>query len=488
MVSRPEINMALGDPGRPYTWLATHAFRAAQREAANQYQMFNATRRQRDPIVEASYPLVHYLRERGFVDGLRTPYSFLPTSGGTTRAYDLVIEKLADEVRGWNASYKHKIKPVMIMPVPTYGFFFDPVKNRNIEIVHVARDLNNGGWLDPALLDQTIKDVNAQGKRVIGYYDSNPHNPLGLVRGEEETRAIAAVLDAHSDAYEEADKRLIRGYGREAAYARGWTGPIRRICKIDDMVYDGLQYGETQPFSFAQIKGAERDTFVLFGTSKVGFVTARAGLIVGPESAIQKMARANIYTDYFPPPLVIHALAGHMNLGKEFIQAREKHLGQMNREHALAGKFMKILINGADKTPEITGHEVDHMFRAMGQHTCLRGEVRKAWLKQGIPGVNVITSPQAGFFHLLDFGSLKEQVAKSKNNYECGESHLNDAFSRASDIKFATGGYMGLDPEDLIMRATYAVSPNAIINFARRVKNFMRKVPFQDRSQPVYPY
>jgi aspartate/methionine/tyrosine aminotransferase len=479
--------MYLGNPRLEHTWLKGHAFRAAALDEHNRYQMFNVTRRDKDPVADNIFPIVHYLRDRGFISDLGGAYSLLPTSGGTTRAYDLVIEQLASDVNKWNAARRKKIKPAIIMPTPTYGFFFKPIEDREIEIVKVPRDLENGGRLDLNLLDQTIKSINAQGKRVIGYYDSNPNNPLGLVRGEEETRAIAAILDRHSDAYEEADRqKLIRSHGHRVAYRRQWDGPTSRICKIDDMVYDGLEYGDTKPFSFGQIEGAERDTFVLLGTSKAGFVTARAGLIVGPESTIQKMAQQAIYNDYFPQPLVIHALSGHMNLGKAHVRARTNHFRQMNQQHALCGKFMKAAINGIGNVQEITGPEADLLAQMVGAGTSLKKSGIKAWLEKGTQGVKVITSPQSGFFHLLDFGSLKAPVSEVKLDFEYGENVVNAALERVANIRFATGGYTGLDPEAIILRATYACPPETIIALTERLRDFMHQ-PAPKLKRDYYP-
>ena len=53
--------------------------------------------------------------------------------------------------------------------------------------------MNQGGALLPQDVRATFEQLDKQGKRIVAFYDCNPHNPLWLIRNREETEALATV-------------------------------------------------------------------------------------------------------------------------------------------------------------------------------------------------------------------------------------------------------------------------------------------------------
>ncbi len=275
-------DMSLGDPLYPFRSAARYAFAQAARDL-NKYQFMAQGRSQ--PEVERTYRAIS---EHFTARGIRPPdytglsYShFTMTGGGTTEAYNLVIKLLADDVREQNRKYQRDLKPVILMPIPTYGFFMLQPEREGIEIVTIERPLDGKGHITPELLKKALIETYEKGQRVIAYYDSNPNNPLGIIRGEEETRALAKVFRDVKPYYQRDDELALEKWqetqepieidmmGSKFKTKRGqlWDGPASRIRIIDDIVYDGLEYGDKKPFAFAQIPQLYKDTFTLAGPS-----------------------------------------------------------------------------------------------------------------------------------------------------------------------------------------------------------------------------
>jgi len=278
VTTRKKLDMSLGDPIKSFDFLARDAFERAM-------QLYE--------------PAQQYLKSRGFVSaGWRgVPNGdLLFMGGGTTQAFSMIMRHLGDDIRKQNKRIAHRqleaeteqIKPVILMPTPTYGMFFAQPKKEGIEVVHLPREMENGGRLNPALVVDTVEALHESGKRIVAFYDSNPHNPLGLIRDEEETRALAAIFNHYSDQYFEQDRAAFRQerlqpelpfddiFGVRTHHLI-WEGPASRIRLIDDMVYWGLEHeGAAQPFSFARVDAqSQKNSFVLFGPSKAGLASAR---------------------------------------------------------------------------------------------------------------------------------------------------------------------------------------------------------------------
>lgn len=90
----------------------------------------------------------------------------------------------------------------------------------------------------------------------------------------------------------------------------------------------------------------------------------------------------------------------------------------------------------------------------------------------------MITTPQAGFFHLLDFSALEGRLLRdaqgSLSDVFTGEESI-DFLSRRAGLRFAYGSWAGLNHEDGVVRASFAKPLDDIIEFSRRVESMARQ-------------
>lgn len=455
------LDFSLGDPLYPLKRLASHAFRAASRDMNIYHSTSMAGLGQ--PVGEILVNVSQHFTQRGFYpsgwSGLGTR-GLLMTGGGTTEAYELIIRGIAENCRALKIH-----KPVIVMPVPTYGFFFKNPENWGIEVVPVERDWRKDGALDARKLWQLFQTLNNDGKRIVAYYDCNPHNPLGTVRTRTETENVARVIMHQNRLYQRDGDSLSRSERLGS-----------QISIIDDMIYSGLEYQDTEKaVGFAQLereedfRGIFKTTFTLFGPSKAGMVNIRAGLLVGHDRHINDLRDIQKTTSYFPPKLSMHALEAFYTDDEKLSQWRNDHLDKMNEDHRFAGVLMKTLVNGLPHMSDVTDSDLQKMRQLVS---------RQDLLMNGIPGLEIITSPGAGFFHLLDFSGLKGRVYSNRYvHYKAysgvtefdGEeaiSHLTESHN----IRFAYGSWAGLKHEDCVVRASFAKPVSQILQMADRLR------------------
>ncbi|MCD8562779.1 MAG: hypothetical protein LRY54_01675 [Alphaproteobacteria bacterium] len=186
---RKFMDFSDGDPAIPLRRIARHAF-ARSLDALHQYQFNNpSTARDGDIMRRALMPVSDYFTARKLYEEGCTGVGFssiLMTGGGATEGFELVIRSLIREIRWENerrtrlSTYKPEeppdaadddpmscftrramerrnalfgkppklLKPAVVMPVPTYGYFLDTLKSWDVEPILVPRDLENGGRLD----------------------------------------------------------------------------------------------------------------------------------------------------------------------------------------------------------------------------------------------------------------------------------------------------------------------------------------------------
>jgi aspartate/methionine/tyrosine aminotransferase len=481
-MDRKKLDFSKGDPLLPLTAVANYAFRESMKDL-NQY-MLPTTRAFGREISHILRDVTDYFTARGFKPdgwtGLPTDHVLL-TGGGTTEAYDLIVRAMAEDVREWNGREGRDIKPAMLMPVPTYGFFLDNLRHHNIKPVPVARELSRNGALSPKAIIKAIRKAHDEGLRIVGFYDSNPNNPFGHVRGEAETRQLYRIIRALNELYRQEDAQWHEDNRSKKNKGYGWKhdGIASRARVIDDMVYDGLEYKNAgKPFAVGQIQDEEMrsafgDSLTLFGPSKAGLANIRAGLIVGPSKLLDPMRELQRMGSYSPSKLALNALHAYFNDNKKFAGWRSKHLDAMNEQHRFNGLLMKALLAGL-KNSGANDAERKAVTDATAQALCISREEAAQRLRRKIPLVTVLSEPQAGFFHLLDLTALKGRVyekdcgrkATIENGYDL-ERLLGNA-----NISMAYGSWMGMD-NPFILRASFANSHADIIDFAARLRELV---------------
>ena len=501
-MAKTKLDMSLGNPLHPFRSAARHAFAQATKDL-NFYRFMKQGLS--DPEIRRTYEAISdHFSARGIYppDWAGLPFShFTMTGGGTTEAYNLIMRYLADDVKNENKTYSRQIKPAILMPVPTYGFFMNPAMREGIEVIAINRDLVTGQITAQQLKDAILK-ADADGYRVVAYFDSNPNNPLGTIRNEQQTRELAEVFLAARNFYRKKDEEALKawqetqpaiktklfGDGDEFEMKPGhvWDGPASRIRIIDDMVYDGLEYGGDKAFAFAQIPEIYKDTFTLAGPSKAGLVSIRGGIIIGHDRDIATIENLRMENNYFPPRPTLAAMEAFYSNEEPFKNARERHMARLNRDHRIRGLFMKALINGIDKVDEATADDKKKIIATYARlEECPRRQAIEE-LRQGIPGVNVISKPEAGFFHMIDFSALRGHTFPAPHGG--WDKPLEDNYSMINllayqNIGSCTASWMGMKDNELLTRATFATSFEDILEYTKRLRRLVSMVKAPQATQ-----
>lgn len=506
-MAKTKLDMSLGNPLHPFRSAARHAFAQATKDL-NFYRFMKQGLS--DPEIRRTYEAISdHFSARGIYppDWAGLPFShFTMTGGGTTEAYNLIMRYLADDVKNENKTYSRQIKPAILMPVPTYGFFMNPAIREGIEVITINRDLVTGQITAQQLKD-AIRQADADGYRIVAYFDSNPNNPLGTIRDKAQTRELAEVFLAAREFYRRKDEEALRAwqetqppiktefmdedFERKPGYV--WKGAASRIRIIDDMVYDGLEYGDQKAFAFAQIPEIYEDTFTLAGPSKAGLVSVRGGIIIGEGNDISSIEKMRMENNYFPPRPTLAAMEAFYSKEDSFRNARERHMARLNRDHRIRGLFMKALINGIDTLDEAAADDKKKIISTFVRlEKCTRREAVER-LNKSIPGIKVISKPEAGFFHMIDFSALKDHTYPAPHG---GWSKpLEDNYSMVTllerhSIGSCTAAWMGMKDNELVTRATFALPFEDILEYTQRLRQVraIMKAPIAPEVEPKdYP-
>lgn len=379
----------------------------------------------------------------------------LAVGNGTSELYAHLIAHIADEVAEHKVMTGNDVEPVILMPVPTYGLFFRMPREYGLQITRFPREPD--GSVCPQRLDAAIRAVNGDGnKRVVAYFDSNPNNPTGYIRGREETQALAQVILAHNS-----------------------TAPAPQVAirVVDDMVYFGNEYDETnKPSSFMGVRGMADNTFVLAGGSKVGLAALRIGILVGNEKSVHEIRKKGQNQNFNVSFPAMHALSMIFPVTHETRALRREHLRQSNAKHRFSGQLMRAMINGMDAV-DATGDEKKRIVDAVSEGLKISPYSARQRLKRGMDSVRVTTDPQAGFFHMLDFSDLQgsyyttmiDPGARDIGAAEAKDEIALEFAHAATGLKFCSGTYVGLGMKTMQARTTFAMEPPGIVEAVRRM-------------------
>ena len=94
-----------------------------------------------------------------------------------------------------------------------------------------------------------------------------------------------------------------------------------------------------------------------------------------------------------------------------------------------------------------------------------------------------MTTPESGFFHLLDFSAMKGKVYsnefvhyKSYGGWTAvkKEDDITNVLGHGQNLRMASGGWSRLGQDDMIMRVTFAMPVADIFEMAERVRRGMK--------------
>ena len=480
--SKKNITLSSGDPAFSFRNLAKIAFRQGLATIHN-YHTSDIHQEFIPTLIESIDAIIPYLKNRGILphDNLSAkdlPSSLLLLGSGTTEGFDYVVRLLINDVIQENCKKDRHIDPVMVVPVPNYGFFIQQAERWGLNHVPIRSGPGASGITIQQLRD-IFNALEKQNKRIVAYYDSNPQNPLGTIRNEEQTKEISKVLLEFNAIYRERDLDEYHTTQSNGNHEE-WNGPASQIHIIDDLVYDGLEFNpERHAFGFAQIEEHRGNVSTLLGLSKIGLAGLRAGLLLSTPTIIENCYRLQTIGSYFPNIPAIKAIEEYYRFHPRAEKMRKAHLASLARVHQFRGKFMKSLIDGFDSIPGLHHAEKIEMTRLVSKESKISTQEANKNLTEGIPLIKVLTKPQAGFFHLLDFSAFRGKFFHSNTGKVLGpilsESELAEILKEYK-IDVCYGTWMGLNSGELIERVSFAVKTNIIVSAVQRLRELTTKI------------
>lgn len=361
-------------------------------------------------------------------------------TGATTQGFDLILKLICNK------------NDIILMTAPNYGLFsFMP--ERNGAIVETVPLKEENDWLiNPDELAKKIDILNnkyktlygKEGKRtprVKAFVNTNPHNPLGKVMGKQHIPLLTKI------------GKICRSRG---------------VFVIDDLVYRDLSFDRNNmAIPMASIPGMFQNTISLFSTSKAfGLAGVRAGAIVADEIVIRGIRNSIFQTFDSISILQVAAMVGVYNDSKKRHQAYAEYFSKIIPEYQYRYNLIKAMIDGIDSIEDRNTKE-----QIIDEVTKQKGKTKAKSLLNGLGSVKLVknTTPESGFFSLIDFTSLK-------NKYYCDmridkESDLVKFFYCSNNIKFISGKSIAWPKSDqLIARITYALDRNELIDSIDKIK------------------
>ncbi|NBO19240.1 MAG: pyridoxal phosphate-dependent aminotransferase [Proteobacteria bacterium] len=294
---------------------------------------------------------------------------------GVTNLYAVMIKKLKEDY----AEKYPKKKPVILIPTPTYGIYTTQPLANEVEIKTIPLSSDNGWSITPAAVRHAIDDVERKGdKKVIAYYNANPHNPTGRIYTRAELEPICEVLKK------------------------------KDIFVIDDLIYHGTELTNKKKICpVASLPGMFDHSITLYGLGKAfGAADLRAGVACGRKEDVSYIHDFNFKHFISVPVLIQEAVAAALASDHYHKRAREDYWARNAEEYHLRYNLMKSMIEGVGKV-SFVGNEKEIITELVRKSSNLKGREADDLLKQGIPGLSIKRDPEAGYFALVDFSEAK---------------------------------------------------------------------------------
>lgn len=337
-------------------------------------------------------------------------------NGGVTSAFDRLVKYLMDEhkeVSKHRKTHNRYQKGVFLMPVPTYGLFLHAMENlvegTDIEVRYVRR--HDNGAVDQSSLKRAIAECAEENKRILAYYDCNPHNPRGHIREEAETREVAAILQAVTDRYKAEDVAFLdsmEGKDVEMTLIAHPDKPQNGVVIIDDTAYEGLEHKpEKKPFSFGQVSPeVAKQTAVLKGVSKIGMPGARIGLMLADTQFVGTFASRQLYEEFTASSLGVDIIAARYSAGSH--QKRFASHGRALRKlHRQKSGMLEAFVDGIENTDRLTKSQKTKLVAGYAAHAGISKREAETRLKAGLPHFHIGRDIDCGFFMVMNVEALR---------------------------------------------------------------------------------
>lgn len=349
----------------------------------------------------------------------------------TTHGYNLVLDTI--------------LKPydVVIVPCPNYSFFdFVPERmSSNCVLFELSQE---DDWIvDYDKLRKKIDEINKKLKnkynklpyvpRVKAFLNCNPSNPLGKSMGSKHLGLLNNLLDLAKE---------------------------KNFFIIDDLVYQDICFENSlKPIPLATIGKNFSNVISLMGLSKAyGLASIRAGIVVADEIIIREITNKIFQTIDSYPIIQSAALAGAFNDSNKRYKYYKKYFKKINLEYKYRYNIVLSLVNGIDSVCD------DKQRKKIIRYFKKNVNRDMSILNTGIKNISLVknSSPDAGFFTLLDFTALKGK--KYNNIIINSDKDLLKFFYVNKNVKFLVGSSIGYPEKDkLIARITFALEPDILI-------------------------
>lgn len=448
---KEKVRLGMGSPAAfpPFPPAKMRVMEAIESEKIHEYPLAGGDE-------NARYEFVDYLSSIGFRN--LNPYenSTVNQNGlsidnviftsATTQAFDLILKLIT------------KKDDIILMTAPNYGLFsFMPERiGARVELVHLKE--KNNWFLDPEDLAKKIdilnnkyatihKEKSGRPPRVSAFVNMNPHNPLGKVMGKEHFSRLSQI--------------------GEICRQRG-------VFVIDDLVYRDLGFNrDNLAIPISSIKGMFKNTISLFGLSKsYGMASIRAGAIVADETIIRGIRNSIFQSLDSISTLQVAAITGAFNSSPERNEAYDKYFSKIISEYQYRYHLVKALVDGVRsiKDDNLKDRIIDDVVSYAGYEKAKK-------LLQGIDGVKMAknTTPEAGFFALLDFSAIKDKYYYGLKISE--EKDLMKFLYCDNNIKFISGKSISWpNKKQFIGRITYALERDILIKFISKIGESVGKL------------
>lgn len=345
---------------------------------------------------------------------------------GVTNLYDAIMKKLKKEAK---QKYPGKT-PVFLMTSPTFGLYALHPDHNKFEIATVPLRPEKNWHLQPDDLKDIIETIEASGKKkVVVFYNINPHNPTGAVLGEKEIKKLAKVMKDHD------------------------------VFVIDDMIYHGLEYDGKQAYPFAAVDGMFDRSITLLGLSKAFCAPSlRAAVACGRMEDIEYIASEMHRVNHSVPLISQVALQEAFSMDPEKAQKRQAYFEEQRTEYQFKARLMMALLQGQKSVRFLAGeHE-----KALAITEAVVGDRKAAemMLDEGLPGVKVMNyPPEGGYYFCVDFSDHR---GKYFGRERIDNSNVLAAVMiAAGKTSGVPSGYMlAEDDFPMMMRFSFAANPS----------------------------
>ncbi len=347
------------------------------------------------------------------------------------------------------------------MTAPNYGLFTFIPERAGGKVKFLELHTDDKWKINPQKLRKLIDEINNglktdydrnRGKyifrrsdtppKVCVFVNYNPHNPTGIVYGDNE-RALLLELSY--------------------------------ICKeagvfiIDDLAYSGLEYDRRNTaLPICSLGGHFDNTITLYTLSKsYGLAGFRSGMIVANEIVVS-LVRDRIFQVFDSlSPLQQSAISNIFKSDVQSQENKEKYFSGITQEYYERFVFVKAILVGLNKINEQEKNILDKLVKTNDLNIDVAEDL------SGVSDVEIVIEPESGFFVLLDLTKFKGRMYKGFQIED--DKTLLQFLYTFGNIKTLTGNaFFWPKAEQLIVRVTIAQDYSDLFEGFLRLKRTLK--------------